>query len=113
MVRSSDDTGNTIVIKQLKSDYKNILNSSNSSRVKEIKQVAHTIILDKFPAFEQRNMTATSVTLALQDELSEEEDNELQSIFDAWAWINLVRNASNTAENDGILAKDIIWPEIS
>jgi hypothetical protein len=108
MVRSDDDTGIHVVLKQLKTDFKEL---HDDERVALIKSIASKIILIKYPAFKQMNMISRSILLSNSSSLSDEENTELDNILAAWQWINDVRMVSNLSESDTNLAiNEIIWP---
>lgn len=112
ITRSLSDEGNQIVLKQLKEDFKTIIKEEeNAVRIRNIKQKAGEIIEAKFPAYKQRNLITKVIMISLAEEISEMEEKELEGIFDAWEWIDLVRYAANNAEITGVKVKDIIWPD--
>ena len=111
IIRSLDDTGNLIVIKQLKIDYKEIITeSNNNARIAIIKQTASDIILTQFSDCKQRNMITSSIRISLAEEITNEQEDELQYIFDAWEWIDAVRNTSDHAESENLNPELIVWP---
>jgi len=65
-----------------------------------VKQHASDLILAKYPDWKQRNMTMRVVTLNATSPLTDEEQAELVEISVAWDWIDAIRAASDTLEQE-------------
>lgn len=77
-----------------------------------IKAAARAVILARYPAWKQANMTARAVELVEIGPLnrSPSQDAELESLRAAWAWVKSVRAKSDAAEAAGTQPDDIVWP---
>jgi hypothetical protein len=72
-------------------------------KINIIKQTAHRIIINKYPAWKQRNMAQRGVELVdlkTERELTVEEEAERQALKDIKAWVDSIRSQSNAMESD-------------
>jgi len=116
MTRSADDTGAEIDIAKLRIDYDVFVSASTeTTRVKEIKQLASNVIISEYPEWKQRNITARMVELINKratTTLTAEESAELITVQAIWDWIKDVRALSDQAEIDGLMPVEITWPDV-
>jgi len=116
MVRTDEDTGNTIDVTQLRADFDALDDSTiETLRVSKIKAEAGRIINARYPEWKQRNMTARGLELVREEQvngsLTTEETAEIGDIEAVWAWIKSIRTTSDQAETDETLLHLISWPE--
>lgn len=69
-------------------------------KIRSVKDYAGKLILAKYPDWKQRNMTMRVLTLQSISPLTDDERAELVSISAAWDWIEAVRTASDSLEQD-------------
>ena len=82
-----------------------------ADRVVAIKAKAGEIILARYPAWKQANMTARFVELLnveLAGNLNAVEQATKQTLVDAWAWVKAVRAESDRLEADASATEN--WP---
>lgn len=117
MIRSSADVGNVVNVIQLRLDYTNLITTdSETKRIAAIKRKAGQVIEAVLPDWKQRNALARMVELSNAQQsrpMTPEEQAEIDSITQVWAWIKLVRAASDAAEADGRQEYQIVWPQLT
>lgn len=69
-----------------------------SDGIKEVNEIASTVILQQLPDWKQRNLTARAVELlSLGTNLTTEEQIEWNSIQEQWTFVKTIRDKSNIA----------------
>lgn len=82
------------------------INAYYNRKIGMVKDYAGKLILARYPDWKQRNMTMRVLTLQSVSPLTDDEQAELASISVAWDWIESVRTASDSLEQD-LLQMDI------
>lgn len=65
-----------------------------------VKRYAERLIVERYPDWKQRNMITRSITLQNISPRTDDEQAELASISVAWDWIDAIRMASDSLEQD-------------